>query len=108
MTDRELLELAAKAVGITGLYDEEMNAFVQNDNEYFPTVWRPHTNNDDSLQLIANLRLVVRPGKYKGDGCTVESQREGVAGCTAFRDCPQEQIRYAVLFVAAEIGRAMP
>lgn len=32
----------------------------------------------------------------------------GIAGCTTFRDDKREQMRHAIVHVAAEIGKAMP
>jgi len=109
MTDRELLEFAAKAVGILLEWDGH------------PDNWQPmyykgktyHSFdplNDDALalRLSATLRLQVKPGKHKGDGCTAESKEAGIAGCTVFRDDPYEQMRRAIVMVAAEIGKAMP
>lgn len=110
--NRELLEWAAKAAGLNftrqnyaepGEFDDGWG-MVSGIGEY----WNPRTDDGDSLRLAAALRLKITPGKHKGDGCTVESQRDGIAGCTAFRDDPREQMREAILIVAAEIGKAMP
>jgi hypothetical protein len=98
--DEELLELAAKAVGI-----DDYQTVCQ-DAQYGP-YWDPLIDDGDALRVAARLRLIVKPGKHKGDGCTVESQREGIAGCTAFRDDPAEQMRIAIVTVAAEIGKEM-
>ncbi len=117
MNDRALLELAAKAVGgefspgttqkRTGESWDEWEWIGPMGIKLDGVVYYPLELNGDALWLAATLRLVIRPGKHKGDGCTVESQRDGVAGCTSFRDCPQEQMRYAIVFVAAEIGKGM-
>ncbi len=105
MTDRELIELAAKAAGIPSqgktAPDESGRAF---DIRW----WNPLTNDGDALRLVADLRLIVKPGKHLGDGCTVEAQSGGIAGCTCFRDDKREQMRRAIVHVAAEIGKAMP
>lgn len=111
--DRELLELAAKAAGI------EINATKQANRDgsgyghlglwtTTTTNWNPLDNDGDALRLAADLRLLVKPGKHKGDGCTVEAQRPGIAGCTAFYDYPAQQMRQAIVRAAAEIGKAMP
>lgn len=111
MADRELLELAAKAAGYTiadwretyhglrpALYDTHAPG---------RWIWQPLDDDGDALRLAAHLRLKVAPGRHKGDGCSVESQRDGVAGCVAFRDDPAEQMRRAIVIVAAEIGRSL-
>lgn len=118
MSDRELLELAAKAVGYTT--NHPMNAermeltppvcalWVVRPDGKFSTGWDPLANDGDALRLASALRLLVKPGKHKGDGCTVESQRDGIAGCTSFRDDPAAQMREAIVRAAAEIGKAIP
>lgn len=102
MTDRELLEMAAKAVGITGLYDEEMNAFVQNDNDYFPTVWRPHLEDGDALRLAVDLNITFRNLGHimtaVGSGGQFNEYADGDAYAAT---------RRAITRAAAEIGRAM-
>lgn len=137
MSDRELLEMSAKAAGIfvtkeqfekdcTSPWDPEWE-ILEYDGEaksiagwetiysyngelsgWGVRAWSPLTDDSEALRLAATLRLKIIPGKYKGDGCTVEAQRDGIAGCTAFRDDPSEQMRYAIVHVAAEIGKAMP
>ena len=112
MKHKELLEMAAKAVGYkvrvyAGMVVEPgTDCVCVFSNNGFK--WNPLTGDGDALRLAADLRLMVKPGKHKGDGCTVESQRQGIAGCTAFRDDPAEQMRVAIVTVAAEIGKAMP
>lgn len=111
MTDRELLELAAKAAGKLfnptvrnkhGLLVVKDGADCQSEQE----LWNPLTDDGDALRLAAVLRLQVKPGKHKGDGCTVETQRDGIAGCTAFYDDEAQQMRQAIVRAAAEIGRS--
>lgn len=102
--DKDLLRLAAKAAG----YDP---AVITDDGLVLlrGTVvkWAPLKDDGDALRLAAALRLLILPGKHKDDGCTVETQRRGIAGCTAFRDDEFEQMRRAIVHAAAEIGRAM-
>ena len=103
-SDRELLELAAKAAGYQLSAVSDM---IWSDAAVEYIQWNPLTDDGDALQLAADLRLLVKPGKHLGDGCTVESQRSGIAGCTCFRDDKREQMRRAIVHVAAEIGRSM-
>lgn len=123
MDDKELLKMAAKAAGFgapdtggtcwteseyprrSGLHGALWNYVGHMDTA---ELWNPLTDDGDALRLAADLRLMVKPGKHKGDGCTVESHLQGIAGCTAFRDDPAEQMRVAIVTVAAEIGKAMP
>ena len=112
-TDRELLELAAKAAGIeliswTNMYDacDEIGGRFITRPRGEP--WNPLEDDGDALRLAVALRLKIIPGKHPGDGCTVEAQRSGIAGCTSFQDDKHEQMRYAIVRVAAEIGKAIP
>ena len=106
MSDRELLELAAKAAGLSLLWSrlEDADLSPRLADSFFN--WNPLTDDGDALRLVVALRLHVKPGKYIGDGCTVETQRDGIAGCTAFYDDKQEQMRRAIVLTAAEIGKA--
>jgi hypothetical protein len=110
MRDRELLELAAKAAGI----DIDWSDFLDHGSYIAYRVrqsnrcWNALADDGDALRLAATLRLQIKPGKYKGDGCTVETQRDGIAGCTAFYDDKAQQMRQAIVRAAAEIGRVMP
>lgn len=98
MNDRELLEMAAKAVGITGMYDEKLNAFVQNDNEYFPTVWRPHLDDGDALRLAVRLNLLTERNM---DSTLMEVWLD------ATDDDKNRATRRAIVRAAAEIGSQM-
>jgi len=116
-TDRELLELAANAAGI--MIDQEYSGrsapaslpdgyVVIINSSGGHSFWSPMKDNGDALRLASKLRLMIKPGKHLGDGCTVESQQSGIAGCTCFRDDPAEQMRVAIVRAAASIGEQMP
>ncbi len=107
VSDRELLELAAKAAGKTrGEWDydwlRDLGHQISRD-----MLWNPAANSGQALELAVKLRLHIKPGKHLGDGCTVETQRAGIAGCTTFYDDKDEQMRRAIVLAAAEIGKAM-
>ena len=103
-SDRELLKLAAKAGGYSLSAVSDM---IWSDAAVEYIQWNPLTDDGDALRLAADLSLLVKPGKHLGDGCTVEPQRSGIASCTCFRDDKREQMRRAIVNVAAEIGRSM-
>jgi len=109
MSDRELLELAAKAAGIEGKYFDSANpihtGIYRAGHDYY---WNPLISDSEALRLAVKLRLVIKPGKHLGDGCTVESQQPGITSWTAFEDDKAEQMRRAIVGVAAETGKAMP
>lgn len=104
MSDEKQLELAAKAAGLEFWTHGDGGTYIGNPMRR----WNPLTDDGDALRLAADLRLKILPGRHKGDGCTVESQRQGIAGCTTFRDDKREQMRRAIVHVAAEIGKTMP
>lgn len=106
MSDEELTELAAKAVRLPECGWMGPAFMYVKDNRL--TDWNPLADDGDALRLVSDLRLKVLPGKHQGDGCTVETQRAGIAGCTTFRDDKREQMRRAIVLAAAEIGKAMP
>ena len=57
-TDRELLELAAKAAGIDGFFvDAGLNA----GSNAFPKVWNPLTDDGDALRLAVKLAISITP-----------------------------------------------
>lgn len=114
MSDKELLPLAAKAMGHQHRWSDsyhhgEMRSEIlvlPSEGVWFG--WNPLADDGQAFRLATELRLKVLPGKHKGDGCTVESQRPGIPGCTTFCDDKREQMRRAIVHVAAEIGKAMP
>lgn len=114
MSDEELTELAAKAAGHQYRWNDlYRHGEGRSEILVLPDAgvwfgWDPLADDGDALRLASDLRLKVLPGKHKGDGCTVESQRQGIPGCTTFRDDKREQMRRAIVHVAAEIGKAMP
>lgn len=109
MNDRELLEKAAKAVGI-GISGFSVSAFGVMVERSDGGWWDPLDDDGDALRLAAYLRIEVIPGKHAGDGCSVNSRRHEIPGITVFRDSKDmaEQMRRAILMAAAEIGKSMP
>ena len=84
MTDRELLELAAKAAGIK-------TEFYENDYGEIESEWNPLTDDGDALRLAVKLKLWTH------------------SGMGAFLDEPDPYAatRRAIVRAAAEIGKAM-
>ncbi|NWC92638.1 MULTISPECIES: hypothetical protein [unclassified Pseudomonas] len=88
MTDRELLELAAKAAGVK--FDG--SSFIRR-NGYTSNVWDPLHDNDDALHLAVELKMnltLVQRGISWDDPDVFEKQRR------------------AIVEGAAEIGKKMP
>jgi hypothetical protein len=106
MTDRELLELAAKAAGIECWYQAGLQYFGSHTK---PTNWNPLVSDHDALRLAVKLYIGVEvwAGSSKhGQGVTiVESD-----SCTIEQvhgKCPYAATRRAIVRAAAEIGRTV-
>ena len=117
MTDRELLEYAAKAGGITGIKWHESGEGGWLDGCGAPsTWWNPLTDDGDALRLAVKLHLSIR---YTWDGGNDEFDAVYVDGRGSI--CVEEQIgffhmeqidekiatRRAIVRAAAKIGKAM-
>lgn len=100
-SDRELLELAAKAAGLSIDNDDNGNPvrvewFRGNLRNEFP--WDPLNNDDDAFRLEADLRLDTTWG----------TASVTVGGCTerySHGDDPRAAKRRAITRAAASIGR---
>ena len=88
MTDRELLELAAKAAGI------EVTAVVADGipNRFGGGYWNPLTDDGDALRLAVKIKWV--PSRIEFEKLAVQ-------------DDPYAATRRAIVRAAAEIGRSM-
>lgn len=108
MTDRELLELAARAIGLGPVlcYESARNCLrIGNRDNY--SLWRPLSDDSDALRLAATLQLdviwfanmqyvtVERRGFGENIGWVEDAGRSGA-------------LRRAITVVAAQIGRTMP
>jgi hypothetical protein len=99
MTDKELVELAAKAAG----YDVKPHG----NSRYSPDLlftlkgknWNPLTDDGDALRLAVKLRLTPH----------IDGNLTDCEDCTvAHLDDPYAATRRAITRAAAEIGKAMP
>ena len=101
MTDKELLELAAKAAGIeimfwSGAYVGRLTAVIKPDG----LQWNPLTDDADALRLAVKLNLFnTRSKGYEWPDAELFARHE---------DDPYAATRRAVTRAAAEIGKAMP
>jgi hypothetical protein len=95
MTDRELLEFAAKVAG----------KMLKADGIYQFDDWDPLTNDGDALRLAVQLDLHVHPS---GDEVWVSNPATSLAEDVVFetyRGDPYAATRRAIVRAAAEIGR---
>ena len=108
-TDRELLELAAKAAGKTLRY----NYLGTQDARY---TWRPLEDDGEALRLAVELKLSIFPPEGDNGDFAVASVPDGVLddfGETWFQENVKDgdklaATRRAIVRAAAEIGRSMP
>ena len=110
MTDRELLELAARAAGI-GLFDDEhgetWRVYYTDPNNGLKryTRWNPLTDNGDALRLVVKCNLNVCVGYGSVSACL---QDDGSFHRTEeIKDDPYAATRRAIVRAATEIGRSM-
>lgn len=109
MSDRELLELAAKAAGyqLKRMCDpvesgEEGSDFFHLDNRY----WNPLTEDGDAFRILIDLNLDLTVDIIEGDVFVCETF--GDYWCEYLGDNPHAAARRAIVRAAADIGRAMP
>ncbi|MDH4566137.1 hypothetical protein E8E95_05550 [Pseudomonas sp. BN414] len=107
-TDRELLELAAKALGYE-LYVNKVDATQLHKDGQYVCFWNPLINDADALRLAAALTMNLYMGF--GGGVVAEILPDGDDGGI---DCKEDgadfmaAVRRAIVRAAAEIGRSMP
>ena len=103
MTDRELLELAAKACGYT---IRENGTDVNGETWYWceqiADCWNPLNDDGDALRMVVRLKLHVEPMETATWVSTPEFDV-----IEAYNDDPEAATRRAILRAAAEIGKAM-
>jgi len=75
MTDRELLELAAKAAGMAIEYDEGFGMY-WSDDKFSGMFWNPLHNDGDALRLAVKLGLTIC-NEY-ARLAAIEARKEGV------------------------------
>ena len=118
MTDRELLELAAKGAGydfkwesVFGSFSEEVDPTVF-DEEGFGQFWNPIDDDGDAFRLAVKLRIKSRYNEalgqalaWRGGAVELDDNRANIEDFSG-DECACA--RYAIVRAAAEIGKAMP
>ena len=111
ISDRELLELAAKAVGIPGEYREGHDPAIYGSDECnwgiwkYPSMWNPLENDSDAFHLMLQLQIDISFWREEDSVCVSiyqNSRATAVGAIGAF------ELRRAIVRAAAEIGRSMP
>lgn len=125
MTDRELLELAAKAAGLNLVYCPAWNCMAKelqdSKGKYFEskTCWNPLTSDGDALRLAVTLGISLLPypvynennrhsviAKQKRSSDLLR-ERNPTEVAEVYNDDPYAATRRAIVRAAAEIGRNM-
>ena len=110
-TDKELLELAAQACGITGSYVENhkicgdcgvgryTGILISKDQ-----CWNPLVDAGDTFYLAAYLRISLRYNEFAD---TVTAYNDLMAQELSYEDDVASAAQRAVVLVAAEVGRGL-
>lgn len=110
MTDRELLELAAKAAGYGDVWSLDEHPDVTYIGPRYDggtvryRVWNPLTDDGDALRLAVKLLFEIDMGR----GSVAVRHSSGIKVLEAFNHDPYAATRRAIVRAAAEIGRGMP
>ena len=108
MTDRELLEAAAKAAGIDAQWDcPERGMMVLTPDGFDTMSWNPLTDDGDALRLAVKLGLRFC-GAGNGGDVSVVGHSFDALGVVVMpnNDDPYAATRRAIVRAAAEIGRS--
>ena len=103
MTDREMLELAAKAAGYNYSWSERYEcAAIWSDGDKVKKFWQPHVDDGDALRLAVKLHMQV--------SVTAESCRAETLPFLGVRVNDSDEnlaTRRAIVMAAAAIGKGM-
>jgi len=107
VTDRELLELAAKAADYDVTYETGYLTFFRQDIVGRP-IWNPLTDDGDALRLAVKLKMDIRPSEELQTihiwSDVLDRWIKEFYGDT---NDPYAATRRAIVRVAAEIGKEM-
>lgn len=100
MTDRELLELAAKAAGIkTSLHKETDSLWVDG-----PRVWNPLTDSGDAFRLAVKFQFKFEIDMVRSK---IAIRHSDIKILEDYDSDPSRATRRAIVRAAAEIGKGM-
>jgi hypothetical protein len=110
MTDREMLELAAKAAGIK--LADEVDSYIPGSRAMWvvgpggrDAVWNPFNDDGDALRLAVKLDISLL-GHFPFDAVVSHEGRRILE--KKLSGDPMPATRRAIVRAAAEIGKAMP
>jgi hypothetical protein len=114
LSDRELLELAAKAAGEIGAYVDTpdcigIQVIRSTEHIHVRTYWNPLTDDGDALRLAVKLGILIAPPAYNGGWeATASAKADDGRWIDETLGTHGESTRRAIVRAAAEIGRSMP
>lgn len=111
MSNRELLELAAKAAGISQIlcYETARNCLRIGTRAHY-RLWKPLDDDGDAMRLAVKLRITVEQELLEAKASAyvlIGTKRQHFVSVSG-KVTRQEATRSAIVRAAAEIGRAMP
>lgn len=102
-TDRELTELAAKAIGI------KPDDFSHDGTAFFGRArWNPLADDGDALRLAVTLGMRIFVYSEEDCECSVFADGTDINWVVRRKDDPYAVTRRAIVRAAAAIGEAMP
>jgi len=107
MSNREMLELAAKAVGIVGNYycDEYSEGIYIVDENDCGYGWSPHWDDGQALRLAVKLRMQLNIGD---DGMVTAYAGGADQGCAEYIvEDIAHHTRSVIVYTAAQVGKGM-
>ncbi len=108
MTDRELLELAAKGAGIELRWHPDGTAYSDSRCKDYWGVWNPIADDGDALRLAVKLEIFT--GRFYDcvvPACFASWSNRGRSLWEPAGDDPYAATRRAIVRAAAEIGKGM-
>lgn len=113
MTDREMLELAAKAAKLPAFHDlsGKIDGLLIGQQNGSMLPWNPLTDDGDAMRLAVKLHMLIEPCRTMG-GKFIEvtayaSGRGDCLGRAAIEGDEYAATRRAIVRAAAEIGKGM-
>lgn len=110
MTDRELLELAAKAAGLPVIFEDDgvpCEPYLLTYGGSWSENWNPLEDDGDALRLA--VKLEIQSGYSELSGCGFAAYGRGSFDCHEYGpEDPCRATRRVITRAAAEIGKAMP
>ena len=107
MTEREMLELAAKAAGYRIQVSSSGKSFSIDIDQYWRG-WNPLTNDGDALRLAVRLGIHIRHWVYACEAEDNDGRSTGMIHAREFNGDMGAATRRAIVRAAAAIGESMP